>query len=166
MKHAVIMMLVVLVGLAVALYLKGPGSFEAALRSSGSTSLKLVPVLALAMLMAGACEVLLSEEIVERWLSESSGWRGIVIAWVAGALTPGGSLVGMPIVASLYKSGVGPSVLVTYLVSLATLSAVRIPIEIGIMGPRLTGMRIAASILLPPIAGLLTRLGMMVLGKI
>lgn len=72
-------------------------------------------------------------------------------------LTPGGSIIGLPIAAVLYKTGVGLGALMTYLTSLATLSRLRIPLEIGFYGWRLTGVRIAVSLILPLIAGGLTQ---------
>ena len=69
-------------------------------------------------------------------------------------------MMSLPLAAGLYKAGVGVRVLVTYLTSLALLSIIRIPLEVGFLGWRLTLIRVAASALLPPLAGLAAR-GMM-----
>lgn len=157
MKVAALMMAALGIGLFVALWRKGEGALEQALSSAGTNGVKLVPIILLAVFMMGALEVLLPKDLVHRWLSDAAGFRGIAIAWLAGILTPGGSLLGMPIVAGLYKAGVSASVLVTYLVSMATLSVIRLPIEIGLIGPRLTMLRVASCLILPPIAGLMVR---------
>lgn len=115
-----------------------------------------LPILVFAMLIAGYTETLLPKGFVENWLQDSSGWRGIVIAWGAGIITPGGSIVGLPIIASLYKSGIGTAVLMTYATSLATLSILRIPLETGFYGWKLTALRFGVSLILPFIAGGLT----------
>lgn len=49
-------------------------------------------------------------------------------------------------------------VLLTYLVSLSTLSLIRMPLEIGILGGRLTALRVVACALLPPLVGIGARL--------
>ncbi|MEM9457974.1 MAG: permease [Myxococcota bacterium] len=155
MKWAIIVMLgflAVLVGIVA-----WRGQLGEAARASWSQAGQFLPVLVLAMLVVGCTEVLLSRELVERWLSDAAGWRGIAIGWGAGILTPGGSLVGLPIVAGLQRVGVGVPVLVTYLVSLATLSVIRIPLEVGLIGGRLAAIRFVVCLLLPPLAGLLTR---------
>lgn len=155
MKGALVVMalfLAVLVGVVA-----WRGQLGEAARASWSQAGQFGPVLVLAMLVVGCTEVLLSRELVERWLSDASGLRGIGIAWIAGFLTPGGSLVGLPLVAGLHRAGVGPAVLVTYMVSLATLSAIRIPMEVGLIGGRLATLRLLACVGLPPLAGLLTR---------
>ena len=145
--------LAILVGIAL---WKGDGAMETALKTSGAQSLKFLPVLLVAFLIMGFADTLLPKEFVQKWLSDSAGWRGIGIGWLAGALTPAGSLVGLPLAASLMKAGVGIGVLVTYLTSLALLSIIRFPIEVGFIGVKLALVRIAASFFLPPIAGLTT----------
>lgn len=75
-----------------------------------------------------------------------------------GCDVPDGSIIGMPLVAALAKAGVGPGVLVTYLVSLATLSIMRAPLEVGFYGWRLTLLRIAACLVIPFVAGGIARL--------
>ena len=110
------------------------------------------------MLLAGFAEALLPPEVVNNWLSDASGWRGIGVAWLAGILTPGGSVMGMPLVAALYKVGAGIGVLITYLTAMALMSVIRIPLEIGFYGWRLTLLRIAACLFLPPLAGILAQI--------
>jgi len=136
---------------------RGDGTLTRALESSATQGIKFVPVLVVAFLLMGLVDALLPPEVVERWLSDSSGWRGIGIAWIAGALTPGGSIIGMPLVAGLAKAGVGAGVLVTYLTSLAVLSSIRIPLEIGFYGWRLMLLRLLASLVLPLVAGAMAR---------
>ena len=157
MKFTIISMATILV-LVVGLSLwKGVDTFKLGLSTAGSQLLRFLPVMVVAILLAGFAEALLPKEIVETWLSDASGWRGIGIAWLAGILTPGGSIMGLPFVAALYSAGAGISVLVTYLTSLALLSVVRIPLEIGFIGGRLTALRVAAVLILPPIAGMIAK---------
>lgn len=155
MKVAMISMAVMLAVLVAIVAWRG--QLGEAARASGSQLGQFGPMLVLALLLVGCSEVLLSRELVERWLSDAAGLRGIAIAWVAGIITPGGGPIGLPIVAGLHRVGVAPAVLVTYLVSISTLSLIRIPMEVGLIGGRLAMLRVAACLLLPPLAGLLTR---------
>ena len=93
-----------------------------------------------------------------RWLRIGSQIQrvgvAIGLAWLAARiLTPGGSIIGMPLIAALYKAGVGVSILMTYAVSMATLSLMRIPLEVGFYGWRLTGIRVAVSLVLRSLPG-------------
>lgn len=143
--------------LGLATFLKGDGALGGALKTSGSQMVKFFPVLLVAFLLMGFVDALVPKHLVENWLSDASGWRGMGLAWIAGALTPGGSIIGMPLAAGLFKSGVGISVLVTYLVSMATMSLLRIPLELGFLGWRLTLVRIGSCLVLPFAAGLLAK---------
>lgn len=156
MKWTVIAMMAVVLGLAALAASKG--LLVAGLRAAGTQSISFLPVLVIAFVIMGFMEVLLPRDVVQTWLSDASGWRGLLIAWLAGVLTPAGSIIGMPMAAGLWRAGVGASVLITYLTSLATLSLLRVPMEVGFYGWSLTGLRVAASLILPLIAGLLTRL--------
>ena len=111
-------------------------------------------------MLAGFAETLLPQRLVHDLLSDSSGFKGLAVAWFAGIITPGGSIVGLPIIAGLYRVGVGTAVLMTYATSLATLSILRLPLEAGFYGWRLTALRVGVSLGLPFIAGGLTMLVM------
>jgi uncharacterized membrane protein YraQ (UPF0718 family) len=117
----------------------------------------LLPVLAVVFLLTGFVQVLLPRELVAGWLSDDAGWRGLGVAWVAGALTPGGGPIGMPLAAALLRSGAGLGVVVTYLTSLSLLSFIRFPMEIAIYGTRLTVLRVLVTLGLPPLAGVLAQ---------
>ena len=149
-----ILFLAALVGIAV---WRSDGTLSLGFKTSWEQLLRFMPVLVVALLLAGFTEVLLPAGLVEKWLSDSAGFKGIAMAWVAGALTPGGSLVGMPLIVTLFQAGVGVGVLVTYMTSLALMSLVRLPLELTFYGWRLTALRMAVSVFLPPLAGLLAQ---------
>ena len=157
MRQTAIILVLFLAALVALAWRQGPATLQAGVQMSGQQLLRFMPILVLAMLLAGFAEVLIPAGFVDRWLTESAGWRGIVIAWAAGILTPGGSLMGMPLIVVLQQAGVGIGVLVTYMTSLALMSFVRMPLEIGFYGWRLAALRVAVSLLLPPIAGLLAQ---------
>jgi uncharacterized membrane protein YraQ (UPF0718 family) len=127
-------------------------------RRGGKETMVLLPLLVVVLILTGFVHVLLPREVVARWLSADAGWRGLVIAWIAGAVTPGGGPVGIPLAAALVKSGAGLGVVVTYLTSLSLLSFIRLPLELGIYGGRLTLLRVLVSLPLPPLTGLLAHL--------
>jgi uncharacterized membrane protein YraQ (UPF0718 family) len=133
------------------------GELGAGLRSAGIQGLKFVPVLVMVFLIMGLVEVIMPQGMIERWLSDAAGWRGLSVAWFAGMLTPAGPVVSMPLAAGLLRAGVSASVLVTYLTSVATLAVIRLPMELGFYGWRLAALRVLASLILPFVAGIITR---------
>lgn len=134
------------------------GKLDAGLRASVRAGIGVGPILVVAVLVMGFTEVLLPQGWVERWLSDAAGPRGLLVAWLAGVLTPGGSILGIPLAAGLLKTGASPAVVVTYLTSMATLSLIRMPMEVSLYGLRLTALRVASCALLPFAAGGVARL--------
>lgn len=158
MRTTALALLATLAALAALALAQGTDVFGEALRSSTRQLLRFLPLLVVAVMVAGFAETLLPRGVVEAWLSDASGWRGILLAWAAGVLTPGGSIIGLPLIAALWKAGAGLSVLMTYATSFALLSLLRLPIEIGFYGWRLTAIRVGVSLVLPLVAGFLTQL--------
>jgi uncharacterized membrane protein YraQ (UPF0718 family) len=155
---AVVMFATAFVLGAYCLWKGGVPLLTAGLRAGGRTGLQLVPLLIVVILLAGFAEVLVPRELVTRWLSDEAGPRGLLLAWVAGVITPGGGPVGLPIAAALLHAGAGAGVVVTYVTSMSLLSFVRVPLELGIYGPRLTALRVLSCVVLPLLAGLIAQL--------
>ena len=153
MKSALISMVFFAAIVMILAIIKGPETVSAGVKASGSQLLKFAPILVVALVIAGFAEVLIPSNFVEQWLSSSSGFKGILIAWLAGIVTPGGSIVGMPLIAAMYSTGAGVGVLVTYASSMALSSFVKLPMEIAFYGWKFAAIRVGATILLPPLAG-------------
>lgn len=134
------------------------GKLVLGLKSTLQSSLGILPVLILALFLMGFLEVLVPAGWVERWLSDAAGFRGLGLAWIAGALTPGGGVIGMPIAAGMLTSGASPAVVVTYLTSMALLNLLRLPMEVGFYGIRLMTLRVLCCLLVPFVAGAVARL--------
>lgn len=125
------------------------------LRHGFRTLLSVTPLLLAAFLTAGLTNVLISKEQVERWLASSAGWRGILLGCLGGALIPGGPYVYYPIAGSLLQSGAGVGVLVAFITSKNLWSISRLPYEYALLGPKLTLMRFALTVIFPPLLGYL-----------
>lgn len=125
------------------------------LRQGAELFLRTIPLLMAAFLIAGLMQVLVSTELVKRWLGSSSGWRGILLACIGGALMPGGPYVYYPIAAVLLRSGASVGVLVAFVSAKNLWSVSRLPLEFALLGPQLTVIRYLATFILPPFLGLL-----------
>jgi uncharacterized membrane protein YraQ (UPF0718 family) len=154
MKTATIIMAVIvaiLIGVAV---WRGEGSLQKGLTFGGKTFLSTLPLLVLAFAIAGLVQVLIPRDFIVKWLGEGSGIKGILIATVVGGLTPGGPYVSFPIVASLYKSGASVGTVVAFVTSWSLWAFGRLPMEVGLVGPKLAIARFLSTLVVPPLAGL------------
>jgi len=143
-----------IVALALALFAWDQGGPKLAiegLRSGGALLLMVFPLLIAAFLTAGLIQALVSEETVSRWLGSESGWRGIALACLGGALIPGGPYVYYPIAAALLNTGAGLGVLVAFITAKNLWSISRIPVEIALLGPELTFFRYIVTLAIPPL---------------
>lgn len=85
--------------------------------------------------------------------------RGILLAAGAGALTPSGPFVAMPLAAVLARGGAGPGPLVAYVTGWALLALHRLLAwEMPMLGVRFALLRWSVSLALPVLAGLAARL--------
>ena len=105
--------------------------------------------------LAGFLTLLVPQELIARWLGEGSGIRGVLAGTLAGALTPGGPFTHFPILASLMAKGAAVGPVCAYISAWALIGVHRIVIwEAPILGWKFVAVRLAASFLLPPVAGL------------
>lgn len=149
------------IGLIVAGYFRrGDFSLVAeGLKAGGQMGYQILPLIAVALIMAGMIQVVIPAELTARWIGTESGTKGLLLASVLGAVTPGGPMTSFPIVAALYKAGADIAPIAAFVFSWSIIGVHRIIIwEMPLMGPKFTLSRLAAGILFPPILGLLTKL--------
>jgi len=123
------------------------------LKVSWNTLIQIIPLLILAFVVAGMVQVLVPQELISKWVGAESGFRGIIIGTVLGALAPGGPFVSMPIAAGLLRAGAGVGTMVAFLAGWSLLAVSRMPMEIGILGWKFTMIRLACTFFFPLIAG-------------
>lgn len=138
---------------AVAWDMGGSSLLLAGLESGGRILLSVIPLLLAAFLLAGLIQAMVTQEMVTRWLGTESGWRGIALACLGGALMPGGPYVYYPIAAVLLKSGASLGVLVAFVTAKNLWSVSRLPLEVALLGGRLTVVRFALTLVVPPLLG-------------
>jgi uncharacterized membrane protein YraQ (UPF0718 family) len=134
-------------------YARGDGAHLVGARLGMGMIVEVLPLLVFAFLVAGMVQALVPREWIYRWVGGGSGLRGILLGTVAGGLAPGGPYVSLPIAAGLFRAGAGTGTMVAFLTGWSLWAVGRLPMEVGILGWRLTLIRIASTFFFPPIAG-------------
>lgn len=147
---AILAVMLLLIG-----YSAGQGQHLSGLKSGLRMTISVLPLLLCAFVVAGMVQVLVPHELLARWVGAESGLRGILLGTLAGGFCPGGPYVSLPLVAGLAKSGAGVGTLVAFLTSWSLWAVARLPMEVGLLGWRITFIRLATTFFFPPIAGLL-----------
>ena len=132
------------------------GTLRAGLRGGLGQFLTTLPRLTIAMLSAGFVAELLPNEEVARWLGGDSGVAGLLIGLAAGALTPGGPVVGYSIASAAARSGAAFAPVVAYLTAWSLFGVSRlVTYELAVMPPAFVRLRALASLPLALLAGAL-----------
>jgi uncharacterized membrane protein YraQ (UPF0718 family) len=136
-------------------YLKGGGEHLTGLKAGLSMTWQIIPLLVFAFVVAGMVQVLLPRELLNQWVGAESGFRGIIVGSIAGGLSPGGPYVSLPIAAGFLQAGAGVGTMVAYLTGWSLYAVGRLPMEVGILGWKLTVARLLSTLIFPPLAGLI-----------
>lgn len=144
---------VLVAALAFATALRGRELLFSGVRNGLGEFARLVPRLLIGVVGSGFLADLLPQEAVARWIGPETGAFGMAIATLAGALTPGGPVVGFSIGATALKGGAGAPQVIAYSTAWALYALHRIFIyEMPMMSPRIVWLRATVSVPLPFLA--------------
>lgn len=138
--------------------LEGAPGLREAVGGAISTIVVIAPQIVAGLMIGGLIQQLVPRETVARLLGGRSGLKGIALAGALGMVTPGGPFTSFPLVYALYAAGADVGALVAYLCAWAMIGLNRLIIwELPLLGPDLALLRLAVSLPLPILAGLLAR---------
>jgi uncharacterized membrane protein YraQ (UPF0718 family) len=153
------LVLIVLALLAAAVaYARDPGLPWLGARTGFSMLWFVLPRLIPALVLAGMLQVLVPQETVARYFGRQSGFTAILLASLAGILTPGGPMVSVPLLVVMANSGAALGPMVAYMTSWSLFGMQRIIAwEAPLMGWPFVMVRAISSLAFPVIAGWLVK---------
>lgn len=159
MDTSTILMMAGAVAMLIAVYWKAPEAAQKGLNATASLMLEITPRMIAAFTLAGLFQAVVPEDVIVRWMGHGSGIRGLFIGMTLGSVTPGGPMTHFPVIASLFKMGVGVGPLVAYLTAWSLFGLQRIIMwEIPFLGAKVVLLRVSVSIFFPFITGWLCEL--------
>ena len=139
-----------------------PSTHEKTIRSveTGAKSLARISLLLLSGVFLGSfVGTFLPRELVSVLLGRESGFTGVLLGTLFGAVMPGGPYVLFPIVAALFSSGAVIPSLIAMIFAWQCISLTRIPTDLGYLaaveGQRLIWLRVLIGLPIPILAGVL-----------
>jgi len=145
------------VGLAFVALRRSTAKAKIAIATAGERFLEIMPRIALALMAAGFIGVLIPTEPVARYIGPESGFLGVLLASLVGGFVPGGPILSFPLVVVLYKAGAGLPQIIAFLTAWSVFAFHRVLIyEVNLMGWSFSAVRLVSSLVLPPLAGLLS----------
>jgi uncharacterized membrane protein YraQ (UPF0718 family) len=157
MNSATIMMIALAVILTVVAYFQG-GIHVAGLKLGAKSIWDNLLLLLASFAVAGLVQVLIPRELISRWLGTEAGFKGILLGCIAGGLIPGSPYSVFPVIASFYEAGASISTIVSFITAWSLWSVSRLPIEVAIIGPKVTWVHVISTLIFPPIAGVIAQL--------
>ena len=144
----------VAVVLAILAYLKDPGLPMVGAKNGVAMLAFVIPRMVVAIILAGLMQGLVPQDFVSRHFGQGGGVRALLLATLAGMITPGGPMVTVPFMVALANSGAALSSLVAYMTAWSLFGLQRIIAwEAPLMGWRFVVARVVPSLAFPVIAG-------------
>ena len=138
--------------------IRGRDSVNAALSHDLGMLGDLLPRVTVAVSIAAVIWFLLPRDRISSLVGTESGLRGLLIASVAGTITPGGPSSAYALLAVLGGSGADRGAMVTYITAWATLGVQRVLVwDVPFMGTEFAILRLTICLPLCILAGLLAR---------
>lgn len=151
-------MLLAVLGAGLSAWMHGSQALVRAFMGMTAILTQVAPLICGGLAIAGLAQVLLPREAVSHWLGERAGLRGLFIAEIAGAITPGGPFGSFALVYALGQVGADIGVLITYITAWTTLSLMRLVVwEIPFLGLPFALFRFVLCLPMGIVAGLLAR---------
>src|SRR5215471_16835852 len=154
-----ILLWLVVATLAFLASMRGRVLFDNGIRDGVMEFILLLPRIGVGVIGSGFLAEALPNDWIAPWLGPESGFFGVAIATIGGALTPGGPVVGFSLGAAALKSGAGAPQVIAYSTAWALYAIHRLLIwEVPMMPARVVWLRAAVSLPLPFIAAALAML--------
>lgn len=142
------------VAFAIIAYLKDPSLPVIGARNGLAMLGFILPRLIPALILAGLLQVLVPQETVARYFGRTGGMKAILVASLAGVLTPGGPMISVPLMVVLANSGAGLPSLVAYMTAWSLFGVQRIIAwEAPLLGWKFVAVRVIPSLIFPVVAG-------------
>ncbi len=143
--------------LVIATVIKKPvGGFQQGLRNGGENLATMLPILPLAIITAGFIAEMIPQDAASAWIGPDAGLKGIIIASIAGGITPGGPFISFPLALAFIKAGAGVPQVIAFISGWSVIAVHRILLfEMPLLGPWFSLLRLLSALLIPTMAGII-----------
>jgi len=135
----------ILYGLAALLllisYKKDKKKTMMALKKAWKSFENILPQFLVVILLVGVMLAILNPEVISSIIGKNSGWFGVILAALVGAITLIPGFVAFPTAAMLLQNGAGYMQIGAFVSTLMMVGVVTVPVEIKYFGKKLTILR-------------------------
>lgn len=157
MKNTILFLLLAVLFLVTTVYLVGGTNLViTSLSVAWQTAGRAFLLILIAFIVIGQLQVLITSEMIKKWLDRYSGYKSIVASALAGGLFPGGPYIFYPFLAGFKDKGIPFYMLFSFVVGKQGYDLTRLPLEISLTTPGLAILRNVVTLPVPLIMGLIT----------
>jgi uncharacterized membrane protein YraQ (UPF0718 family) len=118
-------------------YYKDKGKTKMALKKAWRSLENILPQFLGILMLIGILLAVFNTELITKIIGEQSGWAGVVISAVIGAITLMPGFIAFPTAAMLLQGGAGYMQIGAFISSLMMVGVITLPVEIEYFGKRL-----------------------------
>jgi len=122
-------------------FLKDKKKTKMSLKKAWKSFENILPQFLVVLLFVGLLLAVLNTEVISMIIGSGSGWLGVTLAALVGAITLIPGFVAFPTAAMLLQGGAGYMQIGAFISTLMMVGVVTMPVEIKYFGKRLTIMR-------------------------
>ncbi len=128
------------------------------IKESKKMLLNVLPLLLCAFIIVGFMNTLIPKGALQAWLGEESGWRGLIIGPIVGALVQGGPYAFFPLFDVIFRESVSTGTAVAMITAWGMINVGHLPYEFTFLGPRFVALKYAVYLAVPTLAGFLANM--------
>ena len=121
--------------------IKSKEKTKIALKKAWKSFENIMPQFLTILVIIGIMLAVLTPEQISRMIGNESGWVGVMVASIIGAVTLVPGFVAFPLAAALLKSGAGYMQIAAFISTLMMVGIVTIPVEIKYFGKKASLLR-------------------------
>lgn len=140
MTSTIALYVIAIAALAVS-YAKSRQNTKLALKKAWKSFENILPQFLSILVIIGIMLAILTPEQISSMIGSKSGWFGVIIASVIGAITLIPGFIAFPLAAALLKSGAGYMQIAAFISTLMMVGVVTMPVEMKFFGKKATFIR-------------------------
>lgn len=154
-RSLTIILLAIVLTMIIAYFVGGIELIVQGLKRSKNTAVSSFLMLVASFILIGQLNVLLTKDLMDKWLQRFKGIRGILVSAIAGGFFPGGPYIYYPFISSFLDKDLPLYIFLSFIFGKQMYDFSRIPLEISLINPTVALLRNLITLPVPIIVGTL-----------
>lgn len=141
--------------IVIAYFVGGSSTVMEGINISITTASNSALMLIASFIVIGQLNVLLTSEVIEKWLQKFKGLKAIIVSAIAGGLFPGGPYIYYPFISNFKEMNLPFYILISFIFGKQVYDFARFPMEVSLVSLDIAIIRTLITLPIPIVVGLL-----------